>query len=285
MKTESIQNKWNVYRGIAVTAIEEKDQRELQVFCPELLPCKNGSVNEQPEIMDVVLNNTGDSQEVIKVNTSDTILATYFGRSMTNRSIPTIHIGEQLEIYNYAGSDTFYWAPIGRDDNIRKREHLRFHIADKPKTLDELTDDNTYYMEFDTKYDKYIIITTAKSDEEPFKYTFKFDAKNGNIILQDDDGNSLTLNSSAKIWLLKNKDNSKVELNGPNVFVGNASGSLITLIGSSTTINNNGGSNVVLDKEHVIIETNSNISIGCGSSSINMTKNSISIVSPNTTVV
>ena len=69
---------------------------------------------------------------------------------------------------NYAKSDKWFWIPIDRDDYIKTFEHTRIRCADialvhKAGSNEQeerelgLNDDNTYYFEIDTKYDKKII--------------------------------------------------------------------------------------------------------------------------------
>lgn len=228
-------SKWSKYHGIAVTSIEKKNQQELYVFCPELIPLSSGSIDETTEPLEINLKNSAGPQKTIKVETADTILATYFGTSATNRSIPDIHAGEQLIIYHYAEGDTYYWVPAGRDDDLRKTEHLRFSVANTQKTLELLDDDNTYYIEFDTKYgNKHILISTSNSDGEDYRYTVKIDAKCNTVDVKDDSGNELFLDSNVPRWHMKNRSGSEIDLNDTNILL-KAEGDIVITAGGSIT--------------------------------------------------
>jgi len=213
-----MQNKWKKYIGIATTAITEKNQKELYVFLPELTPLASGKISEETEMIEINLENSAAPQTAIQIETSDTILATYFGIGGTNRSIPDVHIGEQLIVYNYAESDTYYWAVAGRDDNVRVTEHLRFSVADTKKTLEDLNDDNTFFIELDTKYDnKHLLVSTSNSNGETYRYFFKIDAIANTVELKDDSGNVILLDSDKVRIKATNKSGTFVDIINENM--------------------------------------------------------------------
>jgi len=81
------------------------------------------------------------------------------------------------------------------------------------------TRDNTYYLEMDTLHKKCIWIATAKSGGEEFKYTIKIDATANTLVINDDVGNEILLDSNVSRIKLKNHDNAMVDLNADVVTI------------------------------------------------------------------
>ena len=77
--------------------------------------------------------------------------------------------GQQVLVMNYARSDKWFWIPLDRDDYAKPFEHIKLRCADQAVVhkLDDSTDeqderekalhdDNTYFLEIDTKYYNFI---------------------------------------------------------------------------------------------------------------------------------
>ena len=203
---------WRRYIGYAVTSIEKTTQTDLEVYCPELNPFLTGTPDDKSgkEVIPIIQITTSP---VGYVRVSDTIYATYLG-TLTNRSIPDVHVGERVWLINFGGTGDWYWEPMAMDDNLRTTEHVKLVIADKKQRMDRLTDDNSWFMEFDTKYNnnKRFRISTSKANGEEYKYLFQIDAKASTVTLNDDVGNEIFLDSKNTLIRLKNKAGSVVEL-------------------------------------------------------------------------
>jgi len=212
------QGKITAYIGIARTAIENNNDRILEVYVPELLPFKTGIMkkNDKPEQKVITLMSPDNVPVIGKVQLTDTIQCEYMGLS-TNNDVPDIHVGEQVVVLNVAGTEKFYWVPLGRDDNLRRVEHYRISIADEQKTVKELNDDNTYFFEMDTRKYKRVIISTSKSDGEKFRYKIEIDAKANTVIIQDDDGNFFKLDSNIPMLIMQDKPGCKVQICDKNI--------------------------------------------------------------------
>jgi len=209
---------WRTYVGIAADSIKATNQKELEVYCPELLPLYDGFPDPVDDKRVIALKDANGKPVSGTVVLRPTIKAKYLGGD-TNHHIPDIHKGEQLLIHNYAGSEEFYWTPMGRDDDIRKFEHRRIYVADIAKTIKKLDGSNTYYFELDTRGDKHVVISTAKSDGEEFAYLIKIDAKANTVTIEDDSGNKIFLDSNIPRILHTLRTTTTVDLNNEDIRV------------------------------------------------------------------
>jgi len=199
--------KWTVYLG---TVLEDKKpfERIIKVHLQELLPFVAGEVT--PIDTQSVVNSTeGYSGQV---ETTNNVEAKYFDGFTNRRYPPDIRKNEQVLIFNYADSDTYYWMSAGRDDGLRKKERLNLSVADTPNTVDELTDDNTYFIEMDTLHEKKIRISTSNSDGEQFRYLLMFDAKANKVLICDDNDNEILIESDTPRVRLRNHDGTILDL-------------------------------------------------------------------------
>ena len=120
--------------------------------------------------------------------------------------------GERVLLWRYADTDQYYWTTLGMDDYLRKLETVVYAFSDtKDESVKVLTPDNAYYLEIST-HKKLVTFSTAKSDGEPYAYTFQFDTAAGRVTLADDVGNYMELDSKNTSITLENADDSKVVL-------------------------------------------------------------------------
>ena len=218
-----IKSKWNKYVGIATTAILHNNDRILEVYCPEFMPTKHGNMSAKDtklKVEKVTLNAPKNKKNTAEFSLANTIECEYMG-SNTNVDIPDIHIGEQVWVHNYAGTEKFYWSALDRDDNIRRVEHYKVKIADEQKTNKELTDDNTYLFEMDTRNGKLIRLKTSWSDGEEYIYQFHINAKTNVVTLWDTNKqgkmNIITLDSNIPLIRAYNRDETFVELRAKDI--------------------------------------------------------------------
>lgn len=167
-----MERKWKQHIGIVIRGIEEEHGTTLEVLCPELSPNIVGSPSAEPEERDFAM---GEYSGSVKV--SDTVLVDWLDPSKTNRSCPDIVPGEQVWVYQYANMDEYFWLEMGKDVELRSREHIKVFIMNEPKIASEEepitpTNENTYYVEMDSRTgSKKIEISTGCSDGEAFAYT------------------------------------------------------------------------------------------------------------------
>ncbi len=203
---------WTIYLG---TVLEDKPpfERTIKVHLQELLPFVAGEVSPV-DAKNVVRADDGYAGQI---STSNNIEAKYFDGFTNRRYPPDIRKNEQVLILNYADSDSYYWISLGRDDGLRKKERLNLSVADTPTVVDELTDDNTWFIELDTLHEKKIRISTSNSDGEQFRYLLMIDAKNSKVILCDDNNNEILIESNTPRIRLRNHDGTIIDMAQKNM--------------------------------------------------------------------
>lgn len=244
MAESLLKNQWQIYVGILVETTLTKNQRWFHVFVPEFLPLKTGDVTAENGTTTVsMFNQRTDKTEEITVDLSSTIYAEYFGIT-TGMDVPTMYRGMQVLVLNRITTDKWYWIPLERDDCFKTFEHQRISCADIAQTNKSdavrddtegrdagLTDDNTYYMEIDTKYRKHVMISTAASDGEAWRYFFKIDAEQHTVELWDNCVDGSQPNNTIKI-----ESRPDPQTLG-KITIQNASGNSIIMQGMDTIVN------------------------------------------------
>lgn len=245
MANTLVENQWQIYVGILVETTLKKNQRWFHVFIPELLPTKTGNVTAEDGSFTISMfnENTNKSEET-NVKITSTIYAEYFGIT-TGMDVPTMYRGMQVLVLNRMSTDKWYWIPLERDDCYKTFEHQRISCADvsttnkntKAKRDDNeardagLTDDNTYFFEIDTKYRKHVLLSTASSDGEAWRYFFKIDAEQHTVELWDNCVDGSQPNNTIKL-----ESRPDPQTLG-KITIQNASGNSIIMQGKDTIIN------------------------------------------------
>lgn len=217
-KDTKMANNFSIYVGIAV---EDKplDSREIKVYIRELIPYSGGKLEDTTRTETYSIKNDQDATISGNVDTTNCIIADYFGVE-TNRAFPPdIVKGEQVLVFRYSDEDRYYWVCAGRDDNLRRGELHRIQISDDMHIVKELTEHNTYFLEMDTKVAKRIRIETSKSDGEDFEYRIIIDAKNDFVQITDDIGNRMEIFSKPKRVKLTNAVGATVDLLKEDIFI------------------------------------------------------------------
>lgn len=204
--------KWTLFLG---TVVEDKKpfERTIKVHLQEALPFVAGEV-KPIDTKGAVTSTDGYSGQV---ETTNNVEAKYFDGFTNRRYPPDIRKNEQVLVLNYADSDTYYWISAGRDDNLRKKERFNLSVADTPNVVDELNDDNTYFIELDTLHEKRIKISTSNSDGEKYRYLLMFDSKKNTITLCDDNNNEILIESDTPRVRLRNHDGTLLDLAQKNM--------------------------------------------------------------------
>ena len=192
---------FSFFWGVLAESTTKKNQRTLHVFVPALTPMRNGDISDKGSTTTVELFNVmTQSREKTDIHLTRTIEAEYLGFA-SGQDVPDMYKGQQVLVINYASSDHWFWVPLDRDDYIKTFEHTRIHCADiamvhkaqaygtglgeTEERATGLNDDNTYFLEIDTKYRKRIMISTAASDGEKYRYFIRMDANEHVLELWD----------------------------------------------------------------------------------------------------
>lgn len=277
---------FSYYWGVLAESTTKKNQRTLHVFVPALTPLRNGDVSDKGSVVTMdMFNIMTQSREKTDIHLSRTIEAEYFGFA-TGQDVPDMVKGQQVLVLNYARGDNWFWMPLERDDFLKTFEHFRVHCADiatvhknveqgaTPETEREvaLTDDNTYFLEIDTKYRKHVLISTASTDGEKYRYFFKIDATDHSVEIWDTlssdpaaSHNTFKIESDPKLSTgeiihgritLQNESGTTMILEGPDLKI-NVPRDLSIKVGGKTIMHHTDDVIVNLLKDlHVIITGN-----------------------------
>lgn len=192
---------FSFFWGVLAESTTHKNQRTLHVYVPALTPLRNGDISDKGSITTVELFNVmSQSREKTDVHLSRTIEAEYLG-FQSGQDVPDMYKGQQVLVINYARGDHWFWTPLDRDNYVKTFEHTRLSCADiamvhkaqaygngigeEEERKVGLNDDNTYFLEIDTKYRKRIMISTAASDGEKYRYFIRMDANEHVLELWD----------------------------------------------------------------------------------------------------
>lgn len=245
-------SQWSEYVGIVVED-RKLHSRSIKVFLRELLPYSAGELSDRTRKETYSIKDANGKTTSGNVSTSNNVTADYYGGDSNRAFPPDVVAGEQVRVLRFADEDKYYWQSMGRDDNLRKSELVRIAASNNPSGKGELKEDNTYFLELDTKLAKRIRIKTTTSSGEAFGYDFIIDGANSFIQLADNAGNRIELMSQENKIKLTNKLGTTVNLDGSDLSLmapGNImirAGGKITLMGTSIDVNgamNNNGNTI-----------------------------------------
>lgn len=197
-----------------VAANKERTSHDVEILLAESVPFTNGEIVSGVNIETVDGVDIYGNKQSFKVQTSNTIRATWKGDGTNRVSSPDVRRGEKVNVYQYSNVDKYYWEAINQPGvNPRKLEtatELFSNTRDESQT--ELNETNSWIKEFST-HDKRITLKTNKSDGEKWAYTIQVDIKTGNVVVADDIGNYIQMNSAEQFVEYETSAGGHVSLN------------------------------------------------------------------------
>lgn len=153
----------------------------------------------------------------VTIQTSNTIKAEWLPLNTNRLTVPNIRRGERVLLWQYADNDKFYWTTMGLDDHLRRLETATYVFSNtKDESVKKLTPENSYYLEVST-HTKQVTLGTSKSDGEKFAYTVQVNAKDGVVVIADDIGNFIQLQSEKNRILLVNAKDTYVDMDAKDL--------------------------------------------------------------------
>lgn len=188
---------------------------ELEVTPVEEYGYLDGELNTQRETFEETGVDAFGNEYQVKIETSNTIKAKWLQWGSNRITPPNIRRGEMVLLYQYANVDEYYWVACGKDDYLRRLETATWAFSNtRDEKTKELNPSNSYFFEVST-HNKHVTLQTNKSDQqkpEPFAYTIQVNTGHGCVVITDDVGNFITLNSKETSITLQNQSGTKVEL-------------------------------------------------------------------------
>lgn len=210
-------SKWHHYSIGMVVKDLVAGELEVEVWPVEIVVNMNGQLDgESIEYGSNGIDAKGTPYDV-KLLSSESITCEWL-KETHRRTAPNVRAGERVDIWRFGDSDTFYWSSKGREDHLRRGERIVYSWSDVPEsdvgTDADLT--NSYTLEIDT-FNGLVEFTTVKANEEPFRYQWTINTKEGFFRLMDDVGNFILLNSTDTLIHLENKEGTFVKLDKQNI--------------------------------------------------------------------
>lgn len=208
------------YRLVSIgyaTQNKALDSRTLECMPIEMLPYIDGDVT--PDTIDLThegIDSKGN-QYTTKANIGNTIECEWLQWGSNRVTPPDVRRGELVFIWQFADDDTYNWTSPGKDDHLRRLETVIWAFsATRDETVKKLTPLNSYVLEVST-HKKLITLTTSKANGEQYGYTVQVNTDRGGVVIMDDDGQYLELNSVERRWIITNKDGSIYKMDKTNI--------------------------------------------------------------------
>lgn len=143
--------------------------------------------------------------------------------SESNRtSAPDVVAGETVMIYKFGDVDEYFWHDVMREPELRRLEDVLYSYSNQKSGTASFDKDTSYWVRYNTK-DKYIQLHTAKNDGEPFAYDIMINTRVGAVIVKDDVGNFIQLDSASDtVSVNTNRDINLTAGSNINIKAGNA---------------------------------------------------------------
>lgn len=228
-------SKFKIY-GMGHVAEDIKENSfEVKVFPVEITTGNQGAMDAATSTS-VNTETSGGEHRSTVLDKGKTITCKWIPIGATNRiTPPNVCKGEMVLIWNYAGTDQYYWSTMDNEMDLRKNEKATWFFSNV-KNIGKPDLKKAYHWTVDT-INKFVRLFTANNDGEYTTYDFKIDTKNGIITIMDGKNNMIKLESqSDKLTITTNKN---VEINTTDCTV-NAS-SVANINATSGTVNIKGG--------------------------------------------
>lgn len=200
------ENKLLSSKDVEVTPVEE-----MPIMDGELAPV---AVDYKSKAVDKL----GSSYETI-VETTTTIKAKWLPLGAGNRiTAPDVRRGELVVLYKFGDTDQYFWTTQNEDLRLRKLETVIYAFSATSNESAEMNAQTFYFFEIST-HKKIITLHTSKDNGEPFGYDIQLDTGNGKLVITDDVGNYILLDSSQTRIQLKNVDGSEYDMVKTNLMV------------------------------------------------------------------
>lgn len=198
----------------ATVAANKKLSSDLIEAVPhEQNPLNDGELTDSIEKIETSGKDKDDAGFDVTLDTTASIKAKWLSFTDTNRlTSPDVRRGEEVVLWQFGDTDQYWWTTLHQDKKLRRLETVIYGFSNNRKENIENAHDSMYWLEIST-HKKVVRFHTSKNDDEPFTYDIQIDTKNGNITIEDDDGNYIFLDSKNRHIKLRNKDDSFVELN------------------------------------------------------------------------
>jgi hypothetical protein len=228
----------------------------VEVTPVEEFPMLDGEITDNVESYKADFKDANAVPFKMDMKSTVTIKAKWLPINNSNRrSSPDVRRGENVVLYRFADTDEYWWNTLKNDNKLRRLETVIYSFSNLRKENVEDGPTTSYWLEVST-HKKLMHVHTSKNDGEPYAYDVQINAKEGNLVITDDVGNYIVLDSAEKTIHLQNTLGSYVDINKSD----------ITIKATNITLN---GSKVVVNSDSTNINGSSSITIKSPATSVN----------------
>lgn len=194
--------------------IDADDPELLQVVPIEGTPFADGELVSLPFEAESTATDPDGNTVVSKVTMDQALPAKWLRGTSTNQATPPcIRRGMRVMLWRVGDENAYWWQDIGLDRQLMKLETVVMQFsATKDESADPRLPENSYYLEVST-HKGAITLSTSKANEEFCKYVVQINTKEGRIVVTDDIGNEMAMDSAETIIGFTNADGTQFELN------------------------------------------------------------------------
>jgi hypothetical protein len=191
----------------------------LNVSPIEIIPMADGELASNPnDVKSSGIDKDGNSYQS-NITNDNVIECTWLPFGTNRVTPPDVRRGEPVLIWNYGGTDKYYWTSIGLADDLRRLETVVYAINGNPNTESKEFDPEDHYFVETSTHSKQITLRTSNKNGEPFKYVFQFNTDVGVVTLADDVDNFFELNSKETTMKLELNTDTKVHLDKMKILI------------------------------------------------------------------
>lgn len=212
-------SKLKIYSLGIVAENKLPSSKEVEVTPIEEMPMLDGELAPVATDYNAKATDALGSSYEDTVELTTTIKAKWLPIGAANRvSAPDVRRGEMVVIYKFGDTDKYFWTTLNEDLKLRKLETVIYAFSGTTNEGAEINADTFYFIEIST-HKKLITLHTSKDNGEPFGYDIQLDTGNGKLVITDDVGNYVLLDSSQTQIVLKNVDETIFDMKGKNLSV------------------------------------------------------------------
>lgn len=215
--------------GVGIVA-KNKDPMtdEVMVFVKKDHPHADGEVTSDVKIESRESSATAGTKQSSSVMKSNAKPAKWKGNDPNRITPPDVRVGSQVMLFKIKGSKQLYWTIWDLGPEKHRCEHVVYAFnASASATENVPFDFNNYYVLEVSPLNGRINITTSAANGEVTSYFFSLDGKKGQFSLIDTEGNLINLNSPKNTWLMRNADDSLINMAQKNISIMNKGDTLI----------------------------------------------------------
>lgn len=208
------------YYSIGLAAENKRmDTNQLNVFPMEALNAYDGELRVNPQEIHTQATDANGNAVEFRVLTDTVLTADWMPIDSNRLSAPDVRRGEEVEIWRLADSDCYYWRSRSTRLGQRTLESSIYAWAAAPDITDEKRNaSNSYFLEISTHLG-HVTLSTSQKNKEPFGYRLQINTRDGKVVLEDQTGNTIYLDSKERVIRALNSIGSEIAINDKDIYM------------------------------------------------------------------